>query len=208
MSNAKQKLGHQLDRMSLSSLLRLAASNVGAELAAAALNKVVLELLEIEIEHRLTTDHDNTGYATSSPLAFAGEGGGGGPRGQSDSVLLAAMSHRGVSAWRELIRALLGTLRESSQRAVLVSAYIVRPTGAIQQSPRMMTVADACQPERLAKINQALGWPPHSGPRYNSPDNLSAAAARARRNIIATLSAMLMNAVVADRDPARLLDHG
>ena len=207
MRNTKRNAGNHLERLGLSSLLRLAASDMDTELAAAALNRAVMELLEIEIEHRLTSDHDNAGYSTSSAIAFAGEGGGSGPRGQSDGVLLAAMNQRGQSAWRELSRALLGTLRESSQRAVLVSAYIVRPTGAVQRSPRMMTTADACQPERLAKINQALGWPPLSGPRYNAPDALRTAARRARHKMAASLSAMLLDAVAANHDPARLIDH-
>ena len=208
MSKTRRNRYAYLDRMNLSRLLRLAASNeVEEELATAALYSAIKELLEIEIEHRLTTDHDNAGYASSSPLAHAGEGVSSGPRGQSDGVLLAAMNHRGQSAWRELSRALLGTLKENSQRAVLIAAYAVTPTHAAQRSPRMMSQAEACEPERLAKINQALGWPPHSGQRYNAPDTLRKAACRARCQMAAALSAMLADAVAAEHDPARLIDH-
>lgn len=205
MSKARCNRYAYLDRLNLSRLLRLAASDeVEKELATAALYCAINELLEIEIEHRLTTDHDNAGYASSSPLAYAGEGGGSGPRGQSDGVLLAAMNHRGQSAWRELSRALLGTLKENSQRAVLISAYAVKPTRAAQRSPRMMSQTEACEPERLANINQALGWPPLSGPRYKAPDALRTAARRARHKMAAALSAMLADAVGAEHDPARL----
>jgi len=189
-----------LERLNLGALLRLAANNPEEELAAFALERAVGELLEVEIEHRTTGAHANAGYASASPLAFAGMAGGDAP-GQSDRIADAATRYRGANAWRGLALSLLGTLRESSQRAALVSAYLIRPTGAARRSPRMMTAAEACDPERLATIYQRLGWPPRSGPVFDTPKALSGAASYARKRMRQALAERLADAVGRDADP-------
>lgn len=189
-----------LARLNLGDLLRLAAHHPREGLAAHALTRAVGELLEVEIEHRTTGAHANAGYASASPIAFVGMAGGEAP-GQSDRIADAATRYRGANAWRGLALSLLGTLRESSQRAALVSAYLIRPTGAARRSPRMMTAAEACQPERLATIYRRLGWPPRSGPVFDTPESLTCAAAYARKRMRQDLAARVADAVARDADP-------
>lgn len=70
-----------LECLNLGNLLRLATNNSHEGLAARALSRAMGELLEIEVEHRLTGAHINTGYACASPLAFADMGASEHPRG-------------------------------------------------------------------------------------------------------------------------------
>lgn len=193
-----------LERLNLGDLLRLAANDNHEGLAARALGRAVGELLEIEVEHRLTGAHINTGYASASPLAFAGMGASEHPPGQSDRVAHAAIRYRGENAWRGLALMLLSSLREPTQQAVLVSAYIIRPTGAVHRSPRMMTSAEACEPERLATIYQRLGWPPQSTPAFTTPKSLNHTATHARRRMRQILAARIAAAVTSNQDPAHL----
>lgn len=97
---------------------------------------------------------------------------------------------------------LLRSMRESSQRAALVSAYIIRPTGAVRRPPRMMTAAEACEPERLATIYQHLGWPPQSAPAFTTAKSLNHTATHARKRMRQILAARIAAAVTNNQDPA------
>lgn len=193
-----------LERLNLVALLNLAANPEQEGLAARALSHAVDELLEIEIEHRLTRGHDNAGYHSASPIAFLGLGGRDGPRMPSDQVTRAAIRQRGANAWRGLALDLLRPLNEAGRRAALVSAYVVRPTRAARRSPRMMTSAEACDSERLAEIYHRLGWPPQSEPRFVSPDALRNAASRARKVMGQSLAGRLEAAVALGEDPGSI----
>jgi len=179
-----------LKRLGLSGLLKVAHARPGEEMGAAALSLAVLELLEVEVEHRMTHGHDNNGYASASPLAFAGEGAGTGV-GESDRLLDAASRYYGANAWRGLALELLAPLRERPRRAALVSAYLIRPTGATRRSPRMMTAREACRPENLAAIYQRLGWPPQPVPAFADASALDNAARNARKRMCAALAERL-----------------
>jgi hypothetical protein len=137
-------------------------------------------LIEEEIQWRVDLRHQNVGYHTASSCAGHGEGRGD-CTGLVDHVGKAAERYRYQSRWRSMAKALLAHLPERQLMAVLITGYVLTPQGG-NPSPRMMTLAQAC--ERQILLLQLLGWPPGVGWVFDTPKALRRTGERGREKLL------------------------